>query len=235
MEPALIIDIGNSRVKAALFDERSIIRSFIVRQPEELPIHEASSIVFVDTRGEASWREHLLRRGAEELTATAPLPFQSIYSQELGADRAAQLVAVWYQQRFPAIILSMGTAWVIDVLDERGVHKGGVILAGAHLRLRALHHYTGKLPLYPLPSSSPSPIGTHTQEALQAGAFWGALLEIQGWLSWFRATFPQAALWITGGESAQFLPYLPIESIFAPELTLQGAWQWWNYLRGYSP
>lgn len=212
-----------------------MVRSFIAQEPKELPLHEASHVTFLDTRSEPLWREYLLRHGAEELTASRPLPLKSDYSKELGADRAAQLVAVWYQRQFPAIILSMGTAWVIDVLDREGVHRGGIILAGAHLRLKALHSYTGKLPLYPLPSSSPSSIGTRTQEALQAGAFWGPLLELQGWLSWLKTTLPQATLWITGGESLFFLPYLPIESIFAPELTLEGAWQWWNYLRGYVP
>ncbi|MCS6789782.1 MAG: type III pantothenate kinase [Bacteroidia bacterium] len=235
MEPALVVDIGNSRVKAALFDESGKYKAFIAQRPEELPISKLTNIIFIDTRGEALWREYLLHRGAEELTSAKPLPLETFYSKELGADRAAQLVAVWYQRQFPAIIVSMGTAWVIDILDKRGIHLGGVILAGAHLRLKALHTHTGKLPLYPLPSLSPPLIGICTQEALQAGAFWGTLLEIQGWLGWLTASLPQATLWVTGGESALLLPYLPVQTIFAPELTLQGAWQWWNYLRGYFP
>nr|BAL56518.1 hypothetical conserved protein [uncultured Bacteroidetes bacterium] len=228
---ALVVEIGNTRVKVATFHEKKLIRTAILESPGELEEWIEKPIVFLDTRRSPLWREALRSYGAEELTTTLGVPFPTRYSTELGPDRAAALTAVWAEKRFPATLISLGTACVVDYLDATGYHQGGVITAGLSLRLWALAHRTGRLPLVE-PAPTPPPLGTTTQEALQSGCLRGLAHELAGWIQ----QLGPASLWITGGEAPLLLPYLPSHAIFAPTLILTGAWLWWLYLqeRGFS-
>lgn len=230
MATQLVIDIGNSRVKAALVEEGTLQESFLIASPVELTQWQGHKIIFIDSRGEKSWREALAALGAEELTRARPLPFPSLYSQELGADRAAQLTAAWQAQRFPAVVLSLGTALVVDYLDEQGTHVGGIISPGVHLRLRALAEHTGRLPRLSL-APVEAYLGRDTASALRAGALHGLGFELRGWLALFPA---HTTLWVCGGEYPLLARYLPPHAIFAPDLTLKGVWLWWQYLQGGS-
>lgn len=223
---ALIVEVGNSRVKAALFPSQHPPEVLLLRDPTELEAWTSSSVAFLDTRNDPIWRAALERLGAQELTVAQGLPFRSEYSSQLGPDRAAQLVAAWEAGGFPALVISLGTACVLDYLDKDGVHRGGVITSGLHARLWALHHRTGRLPLV-APTENPPLLGQDTPEALQA-ALYGLVWELQGWI---RRLGPQT-LWLTGGEADKIRPYLPPGSIFAPDLTLTGAWLWWQFLQG---
>jgi type III pantothenate kinase len=127
------------------------------------------------------------------------------------------------------MLLSLGTACVIDYFNPAGIHEGGIITAGAHLRVWALSQRTGQLPL--VEPEIPSKLwGTDTPDALRAGAIHGLGLEIQGWI---RSLMGNKAglLWVSGGEAPLVKPYLPSNAIFAPDLTLRGAWLWWHYLQ----
>lgn len=102
----LVVDIGNSRVKAALFSKTGEAQPISLRRPRELSAWASHSIAYVDTRLSPQWRESLHAAGATELTSDLGLPFPTRYSPHLGPDRAAQLVAAWYAQQFPAVVLS---------------------------------------------------------------------------------------------------------------------------------
>ncbi|GIV24221.1 MAG: type III pantothenate kinase [Bacteroidia bacterium] len=230
MAAQLVIDIGNSRVKAGLVEEGALQESFLVASPEELTQWQGYQVIFIDTRGDKHWRAVLAALEAEELTRARPLPFPTLYSQELGADRAAQLIAAWAAQRFPAAVVSLGTAFVLDYLDEQGTHVGGIISPGAHLRLRALAENTGRLPRLSL-TPVEAHLGRDTASALRAGALHGLGFELQGWLSLLPA---HTTLWVCGGEYALLARYLPSNAIFAPDLTLKGVWLWWHYLHDGS-
>mgnify|MGYP000106106582 CR=1 FL=1 len=224
---ALVIELGNSRTKMARFPAEAPPTVVTLKSPPELEKWAGEQIVFLDTRSDPVWRAALARLGAQELRTAQGLPFRTAYSTRLGPDRAAQLVAAWQAKSFPALVISLGTACVLDYLDKDGVHRGGIIAPGLHLRLWALHHRTGRLPLV-APIENPPLLGQDTPEALQSAALYGLAWELQGWI---RQLNPQT-LWLTGGEAEKIRPYLPSGSIFAPDLTLTGAWLWWQFLQG---
>ncbi len=228
----LALDIGNSRIKAAFFTDTGEAQPVALRRPQDLTRWTHSPIAYIDTRMDGRWRAYLQELGALELVTELGVPFPTQYSARLGPDRAAQLVAAWQAKRFPAVVLSLGTAYTLDYLDGEGLHVGGVIGAGLSLRLRALAHFTGRLPRIKPAPVSPL-LGTDTTEAMQVGALRGLAFELVGWLEALPSS-PQV-LWLCGGEAPLLLPYLPSYAIFAPDLTLRGAWLWWHFLRGESP
>lgn len=57
------------------------------------------------------------------------------------------------------------------------------------MRLDALHHYTAALPAID-PDSDVPPTGLCTATAMQAGAYWGAIYEIKGYISRYTRTYP---------------------------------------------
>lgn len=224
---ALVIDLGNSRTKAAYFPSEGPPEVFTLDNPSDLQDRATDPVVFLDTRSDPVWRAALAQLGAEELKVDRGMPFHSEYSSRLGPDRAAQLVAAWEAKGFPALVISLGTACVLDYLDREGVHRGGIIAAGMHLRLWALHQRTGRLPLVSL-TKRPPLLGQDTPQALQSAALHGLVWELHGWI---HELAPQT-IWLTGGEAEKIRPYLPVSSIFAPDLTLMGAWLWWQFLQG---
>lgn len=76
----------------------------------------------------------------------------------------------------PGIVIDVGTAMTVDLIDAEGVFQGGAILPGFGLMFRALHRYTAKLPLVDeadlfsqYPEIDSSPPGKNTVNAIAAG------------------------------------------------------------------
>ncbi|MCS7189455.1 MAG: type III pantothenate kinase [Bacteroidia bacterium] len=225
--PLLAIDIGNSRVKAAFFSKKGESTPIWLPSPAAVLEWKDYPIAYVDTRGETAWRQVLSQVNAEELNISRKIPFNTAYTNRLGPDRIAQILAAWHVGEYPAVVISLGTACVIDFIDERGHHQGGVITAGIGLRLRALLEGAAYLPQVE-PALSPPLLGKDTTEAIQAGVINGLGFELQGWLRALAA--PPAKIWVCGGESEYLRSYFPSDTIFVPDLTLRGVWLWWHFI-----
>ncbi|MEN3041339.1 MAG: type III pantothenate kinase [Bacteroidia bacterium] len=228
--PYLCIDIGNSVIKAGYFSSEGLLLQVkTLESPAELP-EAPVQIAFIDTRLDRRWREALYARNATELSMEKGVPFRSVYSPQLGPDRAAQLVALWEMKAFPAIVISLGTACTVDYIDAQGVHQGGIITPGINLRLKALAEKTGRLPLVS-PVSQPALLGKNTIEAIQIGVSRGFQAELIAHIETLRREFGPFRIWITGGETEIIRSTMPPDTIFAPDLTLRGVWLWQRYWR----
>lgn len=58
--------------------------------------------------------------------------------ETLGADRLCNAAAAWAASLAPALVIDAGTAVTVDLVDAGGVYRGGAILPGQSLTLRAL-------------------------------------------------------------------------------------------------
>ena len=155
----LLIDIGNSRVKAALWEEGRCVAQRVTEHPvgawfdcqlREFDVREA---IFSSTRGDAEplWRllaERFPR--AVRFTPATPVPIAIDYAtpETLGRDRVAAAVgAATLHAGRETVIVDFGTALTIDRVTADGTFRGGAISPGVTMRLRALHDYTASLPL----------------------------------------------------------------------------------------
>jgi type III pantothenate kinase len=116
----------------------------------------------------------------------------------------------------------------INLISADGVFQGGAILAGPVTSLAALHHATASLPLLGAEAleSPPPVVGKCTEEAMAAGAFWGAVGAARGLVERIAATCAQPPdVLLTGGASRGVAPFIGLADRPArhiPHLVLSG-------------
>ena len=141
---------------------------------------------------------------------------------QAGADRLVNACAAIRDYGAPAIVVDFGTATTFDVVDGKGVFRGGVIAPGANLSMSALHEAAAKLPNITI-KKPPSVIGGDTVTAMQSGVYWGYVGLIEGVLARLvREMNEKPRIIATGGLAGLFAGDIPaIEKVDA-DLTLRG-------------
>jgi type III pantothenate kinase len=121
----------------------------------------------------------------------------------VGIDRLLNAIGAIQELPFsePAVIIDVGTAMTVDLLDHRHVFVGGAILPGPRMMFESLHQYTAKLPLidgYNVPGADPP--GKNTRDAISAGVMAAAMGAADFLVSVYAALCPSAP-WVvmTGG------------------------------------
>jgi len=114
-----------------------------------------------------------------ELDANTPLPIENCYQtkQTLGKDRIAAVVGAF--KVYPnsnILVIDAGTAITYDFINDMGQYLGGNISPGLEMRFKALHQFTGKLPLV-RQSDFTNLFGRSTEEAIRAGVQHGIVHE----------------------------------------------------------
>ena len=99
--------------------------------------------------------------------------------KQLGADRMVGVSAAIAHYQTPVIIVDFGTATTFDVVDDKGMHLGGVIAPGVNLSLLALEQAASQLPDMKIEKPNKA-IGTNTLDAMQSGIYYGYIGLIEG-------------------------------------------------------
>jgi type III pantothenate kinase len=127
-----------------------------------------------------------------------------------------------------AIIVSLGTAITVDLLEADGAFAGGAILPGIAMSARALAEDTDALPhVNPERLEKPPALGTSTTTAIESGLYWGAVGAIRELISQLSATLTASPeLFLTGGAAWQVADVLTEAADFpvrhVPHLVLAG-------------
>ncbi len=141
---------------------------------------------------------------------------------QLGADLVAGAVGALEEYTMPCVVIDMGTASTISVLDKNGAFLGGVISAGVRLTLKALSENTAQLPSIPI-EAPPSVIGSNTVECMQSGLVYGAAAMIDGLLDKIVLELDEIPTVVaTGGLSAEIITHCRHNIIYNENLLLDG-------------
>ncbi|WP_299213183.1 type III pantothenate kinase [uncultured Dokdonia sp.] len=221
----LIIDVGNTRVKVAVFDDDIMIAKKAVALPQfieslgafiaEYPIKKAI-ISSVGRLSQEQSRSVQLRFPTILLSHNTPLPFVNDYAtpETLGVDRMALVAA--FAKAYPeknGLIIDAGTCITYDFINAAGHYKGGAISPGIQLRYQALHNLTANLPL--LDVDMPETIvGNSTETAIHSGVMVGVIKEMDGIIDQYKSDFNVDTVILTGGD-AEILSKRLKNSIFA--------------------
>ena len=232
----LALDIGNTAVKAGCFDGpllREMAAGLTVAQVLALMRRwQPQRVIVASVADDAALQ-------AEELQALVPgefltfdptttaVPLRNAYAtpHTLGADRLAAAVgAAGLRPGRATLIVDAGTALKIDLVTADGTYHGGSIGPGLGMRLRALHRFTGRLPLLPLPAPDATIplVGDSTTESLLSGVVNGTVAEISGFLAQYQLAYPGIGVLLTGGDAAFLAARLPARIFVVPELVLLG-------------
>ncbi len=228
----LIIDIGNTSVKAAIVSDGSIVRRqrFLSADPEvigrfagRLRLDGAIvSSVGSDPSPLLSWLETRAER-VYLLTAGSVYPFTIDYATPgtLGTDRlAAAAGAFHHHPGADLLVIDAGSALTIDQVTG-GVFRGGSISPGIAMRFRALHEFTGRLPLVTKRSGFTFP-GKTTEDAITGGVIMGLAYEIIEYIRTFEEKHHNPVTAITGGDGGMITPLAGGKALHYPDLVTEG-------------
>ena len=224
----LILDIGNTRSKWAVYSPEGMLCASDFFQNDNLDI-------FITLKKEWNITHSMLAASGKapaELVyfletnthffkpkPTEKLPFRNLYEspETLGHDRLAIAVCAFYQYpKQNCLCLSAGTCITYDLLTASGDYLGGGISPGIDMRLRAMAHFTDKLPKIEVDFEENIFIGKNTTQALRFGAQEAALMEIEGAIARYSSVYLNLNVLITGGDRLFFENRLK-SKIFATE------------------
>ena len=232
----LILDIGNSRTKLAVFQGGQLIRKLALANPlSELQLsdflgEDSPDRALISATGVVpEWLENLVARRPLwiHFDTSTRLPFPLAYRtpDTLGRDRLAGVagaLALGYAP--PLLVIDAGTCITVDLLDREGIFRGGSIAPGIRMRLDAMHHFTAQLPLAPYNPDIRLP-GTDTADSLAAGAQLGAVAELEGLVRRYTHQFGNLNVVLTGGDQDFLASHLNVVIFAHPDLVLIGLHQ----------
>ncbi|MEL6305798.1 MAG: type III pantothenate kinase [Bacteroidota bacterium] len=238
----LVIDIGNSFTKYAIFDNRQLVyfdtseSAIFVTQIKQLfeayPKLDRAIISAVGPLENKEKEIMALFCKVHVLSHASKVPFKNSYASPstLGMDRIALATSAFYQYpRKNVLVIDMGTCVTYDFVNDAGEYRGGAISPGLNMRYRAMHQQTDKLPLLE-PEDLLDFVGNSTANSMHSGVINGLTLELDGVISQYHARFQDLTVILTGGDSQFFVKRLK-NSIFAnSKFLVEGL----NYLLEYN-
>ena len=212
----LVIDIGNSRTKIALFNQNDLMFNVPIDHltvdhlemlKDEHP--QLNKAILSSVKPNDEELISFLNENFDfflELDDQTELPIENLYEtpETLGRDRLA--AAIGANELFPdqnLLVIDAGTAITYDLVSEKNQFIGGNISPGLEMRFKALNHFTGKLPLIGY-SDEFQPIGKNTIDAIRAGVQNGILYEMEQTIDLFNRNYQNLHIIMTGGDSNFF-------------------------------
>ncbi|MBS1636464.1 MAG: type III pantothenate kinase [Bacteroidetes bacterium] len=227
----LIIDIGNTRFKAALFEHKTLVEAhsytskadFMAALPTLLArAKQAAICTVVDTIQDI---QSLINIPCLLFKSDTPIPVQNNYQtlSTLGSDRIT--AAVGAHALFPGkhcLVIDAGTCIKYNLITAEGVYLGGAISPGMPMRLKAMNHYTDRLPLIDMDPGFDTLLGQSTRDSLLSGALLGAVAEADGMTERYSKQYPGLITVITGGDGPYLAKRLKNHIFAEPYLVLKG-------------
>lgn len=225
-------DIGNTLVKWAIFQDNQLLESATIEHLEVASVNsiaekypDAVCIVSTTRQKDASLESAFQRfRKFIPLSHQTPMPFVNRYKtpETLGLDRMALVAAA--VSAYPnqhALVMDAGTCITLDFVDKHSNYLGGSIHPGLSMRLKAMHQFTGRLPLLPVQAAGEI-MGNDTISCMQAGAINAAAIEMDAIIGMYKSQYPGCAVILTGGDSHLFFSLLKNEIFALPNFAIQG-------------
>jgi type III pantothenate kinase len=227
----LIIDFGNTRVKAALFKGQQLTETNAYNSVNELVADKAfystakrciiGSVINTDTQITEALK-HI--KDVRFFTSETKIPLKNLYksASTLGSDRLAAAVGAY--SLYPlknSLVIDAGTCLKFNFTSEKAEYLGGAISPGLQMRFKALQHFTDKLPLISIPDNFDKLIGQNTEESILSGVINGILLETDGVINEYKKLYPDLTIVITGGDTDFFVKHLKNRIFAHPHLVLK--------------
>jgi type III pantothenate kinase len=228
----LIVDIGNTSIKVAQFQQGNCI-SLERFKDQRLFLKHSSSLSFnnaiISSVREETFTKNFLDQFEKALVLShkTPLPISNLYRtpETLGNDRLANAVGAF--NTFPdqnTLTIDVGTCLKFDFINTNNEYLGGSIAPGLRMRFNALHTLTDNLPLIEELEINQL-IGNDTKSSIQVGCYQGMVAEISNMIRQYEGKYDNLNIILTGGDLSSFLviELSQKNSIFADEFhTLKG-------------
>jgi type III pantothenate kinase len=200
------IDIDDIVAAGEKYEIKNAILSSVVNDSQTIENYLADKYTFV------------------KLSDKTPLPIKNVYRTKhtLGSDRIACAVAA--QDCFPrenVLVLQLGTCITSDFITDEGVYMGGSISPGMEMRFKALHHFSGKLPLVEHQNIDYI-TGQSSEESILSGVIHGIIAECNYLIANYKSKYPYLKVIVTGGNLKAFENAIKGEITPFPNLVISG-------------
>ena len=227
----LIIDIGNTNTKLAIFDDKKIVKTIILANLELTLIKNflgkiiiSSTIISCVKAVDNNIMNIVNHFNAYLFNESTKIPIDNKYKtlNTLGNDRIAAVIgAIYLFPKKDVLVFDAGTCLTIDFANKNKQYLGGRISPGISMRYHALHNFTAKLPLLEYDEKYMY-VGNDTNTSIISGVQQGILAEVKSIILDYKSCNHETIIIFTGGDSVFFEKELK-NSIFAePNLVLIG-------------
>lgn len=237
----LELDAGNTRIKWRLRNGQTVVQRGALATEQPLPrldeylrlySQQIEYVWIASVLGETKEAE-LTHWCEESLSLTPQFARSSVVCAgvtngyvdplRLGVDRWLAMVAAYQLTQSATIILSMGTAATIDVIDDQGCHQGGCIGPGLGLMLETLVSKTQQIVLSEALSVLDNDLGRSTAAAICGGCTSMLMGFVDNAIKQYQCIAGNKSfeLIFTGGDGAKLMPFYPNAKLIN-ELVLDG-------------
>ena len=229
----LTVDIGNTKIKYAIFSEKEIVEFQILEKvgkadfakiTKDFPIKR--TIVSSVLKHAPEFLNYLKERtNFFEYTAETPTPLKNLYAtiNTLGSDRLTAAVGAWVENKNEdLLVIDFGTCIKYNFISAKAEFLGGGISPGLLMRFKSLNQFTDRLPIVDFEEDYEKLIGSSTRESILSGVIIGLVAEVDGIINKYKEQYPELKCVITGGDARFFEKRLK-NSIFVDQfLVLKG-------------
>jgi type III pantothenate kinase len=236
----LIVDIGNTSTKLAVFDgniklSQSRLNELSCEELEkELRGIRAQKAIVSSVKKIPLIISELFFSNipyVHLLSYKSRLPFKIEYDtpETLGSDRIAAVAGAFSLfPRSEVLIVDAGTALTFEFLSA-DIYRGGTISPGLTMRFKALNKFTDRLPLVS-PTDNYSFPGQNTTDAITAGVITGVVYEINEYIRTFENKHSDFNIILTGGDSEFLKDKINFQITYLPDIVIDGL----NYILEYN-
>ncbi len=242
---ALLIDIGNTRLKWGVLGDHGIRRTGhisrekirdqgLVALTSKLPRHVDT--VFASNVAGTSFATRLsgvigMHCGADvhfARTSSEACGVSNSYRhpRRMGVDRWVAMIGAWSEVGAACLVVDAGTAVTIDAIDDDGTHLGGQILPGVRLMAEALASQTSDIPNVARRAarhgSGLEIFTSSTASAVEHGTMNAVVGAVERAARVLRENDCDPTIVLTGGDASRILTSLGEEPLHRPHLVLQG-------------
>ena len=230
-----LIDIGNSRMKSALFDGARLRDIRAVSNDGIADAELWTSTQMPDSAWIASVGGDALDRQVADLVSvhTGKSPHfvrstaqacgvRNAYAepQRLGVDRFLTLIAVHAKVTGMVIVAGCGTALTLDAIDSSGRHLGGLIAPSPDLMQASLRERTARL--RDVADTAVVEMATDTDSAVTSGTWLAAVALVERFVAQTRHRGETSTLVLTGGGADRLTTLIAIPHVVRQDLVLEG-------------
>ena len=203
----LLIDIGNTALKAAWADGMTIGKTFRYQGERMLDFILSLTVrirpeimVLSSVRNFSSQQLTKIEKECDRLIIVDRIYGYYGLPEYITPDSVASIVASRYLFKGkPCTVFDFGAVLSVDILDGSGHYCGGYVSPGCRTRFKALNRYSRSLPLMNEPEKVPE-IGTDIATSITSGVVSGIMFEIDGYIS----RYPENISVFTGGDAIYF-------------------------------
>lgn len=248
----LVLDIGNTSVKAALFDggELKQLLTSATEVKEAVVKYRIKRCMISKTGSDHPLEDFLSSQtfSLRYFSSPTKLPFKNNYGtpETVGTDRLALVAGA--SALFPSsnlLCIDTGTCITYNFINSKNEFIGGSIAPGIEMRFKALHHFTARLPLVKWSMTkwdearqllkdekaegtkqnlfiASELVGSNTEASILSGVLNGMAAETDGIINLYKKRYKHLTVVITGGSLPFFASALENVIFARPNLVLHG-------------